>query len=392
MTIADLKNEIDNMLPCRWEDDYLRDIKKTFDKYIDLVASIDGVDAKLLDHVSLLCDILIEVLNMYFDGRKGEAFKQFSDIMNGTPEREGLFSNIGMKVINPESFYYRARNRKLGVEFTIKDMFHIPLNQRGIVSTQRYSSLGYPCLYLGNTVYSCWEELRRLPFDTLMFSAYKVKYAFKVFDMRVPDDSAYSPEFLGQTIKRIPLIIACSFIVKNSQDVFKPEYIISQMLLETIISNNRRITQRDKSEIDPNIIWGVIYTSTHVTKDFPYGKRFLENIVLPVVQTNRDSNYCNYLASLFEISRPSCYEYESLKENTTRLFWENLSQELTNEEKVLEQYNQSKMGYLEEKLKNGTFNILPHMVLGCPTNVIEIDHMGTPVSVSIRSSESWTIV
>ena len=114
--------------------------------------------------------------------------------------------------------------------------------------------------------------------------------------------------------------------------------------------------------------------------------------MLPVVQTNRDSNYCNYLASLFEISRPSCYEYESLKENTTRLFWENLSQELTNEEKVLEQYIQSKMGYLEEKLKNGTFNILPHMVLGCPTNVIEIDHMGTPVSVSIRSSESWTIV
>ena len=96
--------------------------------------------------------------------------------------------------------------------------------------------------------------------------------------MRVPSDSDYASEALAQTIKRIPLMLACSFIVKNTSDVFKREYIIPQMLVETIISNNRKITQHEKSAIDPDVIWGVIYTSTHISNDFPYGKKFLENI------------------------------------------------------------------------------------------------------------------
>ena len=247
--------------------------------------------------------------------------------LNGNTEKDGLFSSIGCIDVNPDEFYYRARERKIGVDFSIKDMFHIPLNKRGIVSTQRYSSPGYPCLYLGNSVYSCWEEMRRPVFNNLMFSAYKVKYPFKVFDMRVPNYSDYSPEKLIQTINRVPLMLACSFVVKHSSDVFKPEYIISQLLVETIISNNRKITQREKSAIDPDVIWGVIYTSTHINNDFPYGKQFLQNIVLPVIESNNPSTYCYCLASLFDISRPLCYEYESLKENTTRMFWEEVGQE-----------------------------------------------------------------
>ena len=90
-------------------------------------------------------------------------------------------------------------------------------------------------------------------------------------------------------------MLACSFIVKNPSDVFKPEYVIPQMLIETIICNNRKITQCEKSRIDPDVIWGVIYTSTHISKDFPYGRHFLENIVLPVIESNNPSNYCHYL-------------------------------------------------------------------------------------------------
>ena len=163
------------------------------------------------------------------------------------------------------------------------------------------------------------------------------------------------------------------------------------MLVETIICNNRRITQSEKSEIDPDVIWGVTYTSTHISKDFPYGKKFLENIVLPVVQSSNPSNYCYFLASLFDISHPLCYEYESLKENTTRMFWETLDQEKTEEEILQEQYEQSKMGYLEEKLKTAKFETLPHIEIGCPTEGITLDYTGTPVLVEVRSSGPFTI-
>lgn len=391
MKIEEFKREIDGMFPCKWAEDFLKDIQKTFDKYIGIVSCLEGIDTNVLDNIKHLCDSLIDVVNLYYDGRKGEAFMMFSTIMNGGRDTEGLFASIGSVDVNPEEFYYRARERKIGVDFSILDMFHIPLNKRGIVSTQRYSSPGYPCLYLGNSVYSCWEEMRRPVFNNLMFSAYKVKYPFKVFDMRVPNSSDYSSEELIQTIKRIPLMFACSFIVKNSSDVFKPEYIIPQLLVETIISNNRKITQREKSTIDPDVIWGVIYTSTHINNDFPYGKQFLQNIVLPVIESNNPSTYCYCLASLFDISRPLCYEYESLKENTTRMFWEEVGQEKTEDEILREQYEQSKMGYLEEKLKETSFEILDHLVIDCPIEGITLDSSGSPIGVKIRSSGSFTI-
>lgn len=391
MNIEDFKREIDGMFPCRWAEDFIQDTQNVFNKYIDIVSCLDGVDTAVLDNVKNLCSSLIDVVNLYYDGRKGEAFMAFSTIMNGGADFEGLFNSIGCIDVNSDEFYYRARERKIGVDFSIKDMFHIPLNKRGIVSTQRYSSPGYPCLYLGNSVYSCWEEMRRPVFNNLMFSAYKVKYPFKVFDMRVPSDSDYTSEALAQTIKRIPLMLACSFIVKNSSDVFKPEYIIPQMLVETIICNNRRITQSEKSEIDPDVIWGVTYTSTHISKDFPYGKKFLENIVLPVVQSSNPSNYCYFLASLFDISHPLCYEYESLKENTTRIYMEDVGIAKKEEEILREQYEQSKMGYLEEKLKTAKFETLPHIEIGCPTEGITLDYTGTPVLVEVRSSGPFTI-
>lgn len=391
MNIEDFKREIDAMFPCKWIEDFLQDIKNVFAKYIDIVSCLDGVDTTVLDNTKYLCDSLIDVVNLYYDGRKGEAFMLFSTILNGNTEREGLFSSIGCIDVNPKEFYYRARERKIGVDFSIQDMFHIPLNKRGIVSTQRYSSPGYPCLYLGNSVYSCWEEMRRPVFNNLMFSAYKVKYPFKVFDMRVPSDSDYTSEALAQTIKRIPLMLACSFIVKNTSDVFKPEYIIPQMLVETIISNNRKITQHEKSAIDPDVIWGVIYTSTHISNDFPYGKQFLQNIVLPVIESDNPSTYCYCLASLFDISQPLCYEYESLKENIIRMFWKKVGQEKTEEEILREQYDQSKMGYLEEKLKSAQFKTLDHLVVGCPSEGIMLDSAGSPVNVKVRSSRPFTI-
>ena len=391
MTIENFQREVNAMFPCRWEDDFVQDVQKTFDIYISHVSGLDKIKEDVIGEIKALCTKLSDVLKLYYDGRKGEAYMKFSTIMNGDTEAEGLFASIGYVDVNPEEVYYRARERKIGENFSIIDMFHIPLNKRGIVSTQRYSSPGYPCLYLGNTVYSCWEELRRMPFDNLMFSAYKVKNAFKVFDMRVPNDSDYSPQKLVQTIKRVPLMLACSFVVKNSSDVFKPEYIIPQMLVETIICNNRRITQSEKSELDPDVIWGVVYTSTHISTDFPYGKKFMDNIVLPVIQSNNTAHYCYYLASLFEISKPSCYEYESLKENTSRIFGKTLDEEKTNEEKVREQYCRSKMGYLEERLNMAQFETLPHIVVGCPTEGITLDWTGLPICIEVRSSGPFTI-
>lgn len=393
MNIKEFKQKIDGMFPCRWENDFLQDIRVAFEKYINLVSSIDCITGDEPLDVVELCAKLTEVIKLCYDGRKGKAFDEFRTIMNGNSEVEGLFSSIDWVDINAGELFYRARKRKPEENFSIQDMFHIPLNKRGIVSQQRFSSSGYPCLYLGNSVYSCWEELQRPLLNELLLSAFKVRHTFRVFDMRLPGDSDYYPERITHTIKRIPLVLACGFAVNSYDDKFKPEYIIPQMLVETIIDNNRIITQREKSAIDPDVIWGVLYTSTHVSDDFPYNKFDLKNIVLPVIESDNPSNYCYCLASLFDISLPLCYEYESFKENTTSVFRETIDKEKTNEEIVREQHEQLiiKMRYLEERLRNTQFETLNHIVIDSPNEGITLDSSGHPVSIRIRSNVPFTI-
>ena len=43
------------------------------------------------------------------------------------------------------------------------------------------------------------------------------------------------------------------------------------------------------------------------------------------------------------------------------MFWKEVGQEKTEEEILREQYYQSKMGYLEDKLKNSQFETLLHI-------------------------------
>lgn len=386
-----LKIEINNMFPLKYDGDYIKSLEAIFNRYIALVEEIGDVCSPI-DEIKLLCEELLQVLSLYYDGRRGEAFNVFCQIMNGKTEGENLFSKIGSVDIETDKYFFRARERKFGEEFSVKDMFHIPLNKRGIVRTQRYSYPGYPCLYLGNSLYSCYEEMRRIPFDNLMFSAYKVKRAFKVYDMRIPSDVDYEDsENLQNTLRRLPLVFACNVVVKNSEDIFKPEYIIPQMLLETIIYNNRKTTEKGMNILDLNVIWGVIYTSTHINNDFPYGKDYLQNIVLPIINSNDSQNYCQYLAALFYISKPLCYEYESLKDNTSNILIEDVGEDALKIQ-IKNQYAGSKMGYLEEKLKSIECKSLPHCVANIPNNrTIELDWQGNPVPFEILSDDAWSI-
>ena len=82
-----------------------------------------------------------------------------------------------------------------------------------------------------------------------------------------------------------PLIFACSIKVRNNDAIFKPEYIIPQLLLQWVRSNG---------DID-----GIRYWSTLV-KQLP--KRFKGeyfNLVLPIKES-KDEGLCSELCRKFE--------------------------------------------------------------------------------------------
>ena len=384
--------KISKALPVtRSNQDFREDLKNSLSEYLESVKQLednlfsDGEKAKTIAIIDGYNKQICAIVDMYYDGMHNIAFQEFASLLNGE-----ILSNIGIHTItttrtrtlanNSEpQIWFRARVFQDKQIHSYKEMFHIPLNMRELVSTQRYSAPGYPCLYLGNTIYSCWEEMHRPRFDDVMFSGFKVVRDFNVYDLRIPKKSEFENAAWKNILFKMPLVISCMIKVRNYDYPYKPEYIIPQLLVHTIISNNRNAMEYDKGPND--MPWGVIYTSTHVSQDFPYGVEYLENIALPVIKNN-DNTYCQVLASLFKISDPICYEYESLKENNARVFWQEVPAKY--QEQTQKHYKESKMGYLEYRIiEKSTFHTLDHFYCNIPKSGVKIPQDGSSVSIQI---------
>lgn len=188
-----------------------------------------------------------------------------------------------------------------------KDMFHIPLDKRGLVKTQRFSVPGYPCLYLAHTVYGCWEEMGRPFFGTTMVSRFESKMSFKVLDLRIPTKVMWNDN-LTKCILFFPLVIACMIQVQNVTDSYKPEYLIPQLLTEWVITHNREMLDPTQEEI-----LGIVYTSAHKNDDFKYPLDNYDNYAIPVLKPLSGGKYCTRLTSLFKLTPPRYYDCEVLK-------------------------------------------------------------------------------
>lgn len=357
MTKQEFYERIRTNLPIkRNTDSFLESVKQFYKKYIDDIEALDNNEftscasnkiqtiSKVKDCVSTIQD----VIQTYLDSCHSEAYSLLKNkIVN--PDGTLKIRIISIKPTkDQDSYFYRSRKDD-GTIRSFKDMFHVPNHKRGLIKTTRFSTPGYPCLYLGNTIYDCWEEMRRPFFETLYFSGYKVKKEFKVYDLLKPTKEDFESSDLSDLLEQLVYVIACQFTVHNDKDFFKPEYIIPQLILELIITSNRNTTHSD------SLPWGIAFTSTHLADDFLYKEDYLKNIAIPVVDTTNE--YCSYLSSLFEISNPINYRYEELKERDSGLCWGTIgADEFT---ALKESYDATKMGFLEKRLiENATYNKL----------------------------------
>lgn len=149
----------------------------------------------------------------------------------------------GIHVIAPTdnpNVYYRTRNSEMELTSPEK-LFHAPFELRTKAKTARYSVLGFPSLYLTRNLYVAWEESRRADVNTFYASRLELKHPLSLLDLRlcrsfesIPQDRLV--EAIQGYLSSIPLIIACSLKVQKDEDPFKPEYIITQQILHSLIN------------------------------------------------------------------------------------------------------------------------------------------------------------
>lgn len=215
---------------------------------------------------------LTSIVCSFQSGQLAHAFSSFYALLCSHLEEMRTYE------IAKDSCLYRMRKGTNDLEeYTSEyEMSHIPFELNHLVSNERFSISGFPSLYMGSSVYACWEELHRPPFDFASVALFKTRQEIQVIDLSEQEHYHFTNEVFSDC-----LTLACSLPVTYPDAPFKPEYIIPQLLMQSLVQY-----MHDRKE---NNLWGIRYTSTHV-KDgnlwiqFPRNKRnrkLFYNFVFP---------------------------------------------------------------------------------------------------------------
>ena len=221
-----------------------------------------------------------------------------------------IWTKLIITTINGLSGYYpslyRIRAIMQGQEIKKpSDLFHIPYSKRNCISNERYSLSGHPCLYLANYLEIAWSECG-YP-SQFYYSEFRYDYEKDMNDdwkfITLISSRTFAQDFLVAmnpkndetllqwTIRYLttyPLILACSVVNLNGNSVFKPEYIIPQMLLQWV--------QRNYGKVH-----GITYFSCIASDDLRRINGY--NVVIPANDINR-RGYGKNLIDKFRVSKP----------------------------------------------------------------------------------------
>lgn len=258
------------------DSEYEEKLELKLHEYLDFIKSgivKQNINIKLIEEiVSLLKQSIYLYFNLKTDNAQ-ECVNKIIDIIEKNCKNDLIsdpFSiykgaaNYSRKHCRDEN-YYKARVESSCFRFNKKDMLHVPFDKRSKVKAQRFSIPGCPCMYLGKSSYICWKELDKPEASKFNVSAIKPSMCARVlnlayvnkelFEALLSYDSAsvnkgdfdfsllkvgetkeaYIENYIKNAVLVYPLIIATSFTVKEMDRDFKTEYLISQMIMNSLI-------------------------------------------------------------------------------------------------------------------------------------------------------------
>lgn len=247
---SDLKNKYKEILK----------IIKLNDKYNPIVKEIEKIQKNIL-----------EAIQDYYSGDLEKSIKSISTIIKelecneyvvNTVKENMAFSDYmsfkkgclnSKEYLKEDVYFFKARLCDDEKNFKFNEMLHIPFNNRGKVSTQRFSIPGLPSIYLGRSAYICWIELGKPADNTFNVSHVKLDDEIKLFSIAtniekinrylrgINDAEGYDlnvEELIKTHLKVWMLSIATSYNIKEKNRNFRSEYIISQLMMLYLKNRN----------------------------------------------------------------------------------------------------------------------------------------------------------
>ncbi len=296
-------------LPQTHGGDYPQFISDLFSRYVNHVASVErqsllgSLIANRRQVIENTCSSLLETLRLALSGDHDAAYNHLDVTLATLGAHFNALCPAGdmSQFIDP-MYRFRVSNQPT---LQRKDIFHIPFELPNRIGSMRYSVAGKPCLYLGGSTHVCWRELGEPVLDSVLVSRFRVVPATNLrilnFGHRLPLLAALvatepnrfnsnTPEMavVLASVTCWPLVAICSIRVPDRSIEARPEYLISQLVLEWVM--------RTKS------FHGVRYFSTHYV-EYPDNPKTYMNYAFPA-RTSAATGYCSELTQLFELTEP----------------------------------------------------------------------------------------
>lgn len=298
--------------------DRLDDFENRLDKYTQKgVGRVARALKKSLPQIQRNNKLILKCIDEYLNGNSGKAYDTFEKMMNYKIIKDAIsqLSQELKQVCVKPNYLYRVRVSESPLTER-RDMFHIPFDMRHLVGAQRYSIAGLPCLYLGTSIYVCWQEMGKPNLDSLYISSYQLSaanynhpkfllnFAYSLEAMKKSDlellffDVESDEPSLDQQIAHFvlwPLLMSCSYIKANEGANFNVEYVVPNMLLQWITT--------DAPNVD-----GIMYLSTK-TKQLRESKVGI-NVVIPpaLVESVEHESFCKSMVLDFELTKPISWQ------------------------------------------------------------------------------------
>lgn len=278
----------------------LKDALNEYCNYIEEKVAEFAIDNPtfLIQSIIEAKDIILEAEKDFLSGLIGDCYDKVYNVLfiDHNIEDLGLLWKIDKEVV-----LFRMRSIENQYLLSAKELNHIPFNKRDNISNQRFSLSGFPCLYLGTSIYVCWEELMRPNINTANVASFLTREPLNLICFDYWGIENISDE---QLIYRTFFKIATSMTRKdNTSRKFKREYIIPQAILHSMIKWNSNNDQTFE---------GIAYLSSHYDREellYNSAHRLL-NIVIPtkphreIEYSNASDSYCEHIHELFEQQGP----------------------------------------------------------------------------------------
>jgi hypothetical protein len=312
-----LSHELLRLPKDRDKEDYPSYLEALFDDFarlIDEVIEDNAVSRQIVaarDQSKQLSRSIIAAIRRYYEGHPRLAYQAIDDALKSA---EPLVNSLcrADNIARELQYLYRMRVEDPSTTFLKRDLFHIPFDQRHKIKTQRFSIPGLPCLYLGGSLYVCWEELGRPALDRIHASHFSAARGSSIRVLNL----ALRPQHLARHLRPDalaaktadelnliascavfwPLFAACHVRVRHRDGAFIPEYIIPQILLQWV---------RNNKDLE-----GLCYSSTRIEDTFtqPYAQT---NFAFPAREV-REAGHCPSLIADFEFSAPLSWQFASI--------------------------------------------------------------------------------